>query len=211
MRAMFPTLLFLPFILVGCGGSPEIPLGEESSAGARPTHEARYAEDGQLIRPDNWREWIFVGMPVTPNALNGGQAILPEAQAVYVDPTSWEHWRETGTFREGTMFAVELTLLETEGAHEDGSTEQLIGRGFFQSDFAGLMFSVKDSERFAGQPGGWAYFSSRVGAMESEYPETMAALPVEACNACHATNGSEDWVFTQLYPVLKAAKPAGSD
>ncbi len=109
------------------------------------------------------------------------------------------------------MFAVELSLLMTDGAHEDGSTEQLIGRGFFQDGFSGLMFAIKDSDRFAGEPGGWAYFSSEFGDLEGGvYPETMAALPTEACNACHEANGADDWVFTQFYPVLRAERPNGS-
>lgn len=115
--------------------------------------------------------------------------------------------KETGTFRDGTMFAVELTLLMSEGAHEDGSTVQTVGRGFYQDDFSGLLFSIKDSARFSGEPGNWGYFSSEIGAGESDYPETMAALPTEACNGCHEANGAQDWVFTQLYPVLRAAKP----
>ena len=50
------------------------------------------------------------------------------------------------------MLAVELTLLMSEGVHEDGSTARVIGRGFFQDDFSGLLFAIKDSERFADEP-----------------------------------------------------------
>ncbi len=200
-------LLALLLALAGCNSTRDTATREKEPVAKEMTYQARYAENGQLVRPDNWREWIFVGMPVTPNALNGGRAVLPETQAVYVDPASWEHWKQTGTFRDGTMFAVELTLLMSEGAHEDGSTEQTIGRGFFQEDFSGLMFSIKDSERFSSEPGNWAYFTSEIGVRGSDYPETMAALPTEACNTCHQANGAQDWVFTQLYPVLRAAKP----
>ena len=208
MKRKLFGLLALPLVLTGCDRSEEMGTYEEETTSEVMTHEARYTEDGQLIRPEDWREWIFVGMPVTPNALNGGKAVLPETQAVYVDPASWEHWKETGTFRDGTMFAVELTLLMSEGAHEDGSTEQTVGRGFFQEDFSGLLFSVKNSQRFPDEPGNWAYFTSRIGAPASDYPETMPALPTDACNVCHEANGAEDWVFAQLYPVLRAAKPS---
>lgn len=207
MKTRLAGLLALPLALAGCDSTPDMATAEEETAAEEMTYQAGFTEDGQLIRPDDWREWIFVGMPVTPNALNGGHAVLPETQAVYIDRASWEYWKQTGTFRDGTMFAVELTLLMSEGAHEDGSTEQTIGRGFFQDEFSGLMFSVKDSERFPGEPGNWAYFSSEIGAGESGYPETMAALPTEACNACHEANGTQDWVFAQLYPVLRAAAP----
>ena len=50
------------------------------------------------------------------------------------------------------MLAVELTLLLSEGVHEDGSTTQVIARGFFRDDFSGLQFAIKDSERFADEP-----------------------------------------------------------
>jgi hypothetical protein len=179
--------------------------GEKATDVERVEDQAQYTDDGRLIRPDDWREWVFVGMPVTPNALNGGKAVLPEAQAVYIDRTSWSNWKETGTFRDGTMFAVELTMLKNEGAHEDGSTDQIIGRGYFQDGFSGLMFSIKDSVRYADEPGNWAYFTSSLGPSEDDYPETMVALPTEACNACHEANGADDWVFSQFYPVLTAA------
>jgi hypothetical protein len=205
------ALLTLSLALAGCDSGREMAANSEKAVVDEVTYEARFTEEGELIRPDNWREWIWVAMPVTPNALNGGKAILPEAQAVYLDPTSWKHWRKTGAFRDGTMFAVELTTLMSEGAHDDGSTSQTTGRGFFQDQFSGLQFAIKDQEQFADEPGNWAYFSSRIGAGESEYPETMAALPTEACNSCHATHGGQDWVFTQLYPVLRAAKSAGTD
>jgi hypothetical protein len=212
-KTLRAAMLTLPLVLVGCGERPEETADDDAKAvvAAAMTHEASYTADGELIRPHDWREWIFVGMPVTPDALNDGKAVLPEAQAVYIDPTSWKHWKETGTFREGAMFAVELTLLMTEGADEDGSTTQLTGRGFFQDDFSGLQFAIKDSERFANEPGNWAYFSTSIGARESDYPKTMAALPTKDCNSCHEANGGQDWVFTQLYPVLRAAKPAGND
>jgi hypothetical protein len=208
MRVFGLVMLALPIVMTGCGDREEMTgKDKEPATSASTIHSARYTDEGALIRPRNWREWIFVGMPVTPNALNGGKAILPEAQAVYIDPTSWSHWKETGTFRDGTMFAVELTLLKSEGAAVDGSTTEITGRGFFQDDFSGLQFAIKDSERFADEPGNWAYFSTNIGAKESEYPESMVALPTKSCNSCHQANGGQDWVFTQFYPALRSAKP----
>jgi hypothetical protein len=29
--------------------------------------------EGDLILPKNFEEWVYVGSPLTPNALNGGQ------------------------------------------------------------------------------------------------------------------------------------------
>lgn len=203
------VMMTLPFVIAGCNNHGDSPGGpdEGQNVVTESTHDAKFTEQGEFIRPQDWREWIFVGMPVTPNALNDGKAVLPEAQAVYIDPASWDHWKETGAFRDGTMFAVELTMLKSEMAHPDGSTTQLTGRGFFQEGFSGLQFAVKDSAQFPGEPGNWAYFSSRIGAEENDYPELMALLPTNACNSCHEENGGQDWVFTQFYPVLRSAKP----
>jgi hypothetical protein len=37
-----------------------------------------YLADGSLVLPKNWHGWVFVGAPLTPNALNGDEAIFPE-------------------------------------------------------------------------------------------------------------------------------------
>ena len=53
---------------------------------------------GELKLPENsmWRDWIFVGAPFTPNALNGGQANFPEYHYVYIEPGSYDIYRKTG-------------------------------------------------------------------------------------------------------------------
>ena len=82
-------------------------------------YEAQFTSDGKLIRPAGWREWVFVGSPVTPNSLNGGEAAFPEIHSVYIDPKSWAHGKETGKFREGTMFAKELSSIGATSATSD--------------------------------------------------------------------------------------------
>ena len=65
-------------------------------------------KDGQLERPTGFREWIYVGTPVTPNELNDGKAAFPEHHNVYIDPDSWAHYKRTGEFRDGTVLIKEL-------------------------------------------------------------------------------------------------------
>ena len=69
--------------------------------GAAPAAEPytlQYTADGELIRPPDgaWREWVYIGAIVTPNALNGGEAPFPEFHSVYVEPRTWEHYARTG-------------------------------------------------------------------------------------------------------------------
>ncbi len=103
------------------------------------------------------------------------------------------------------MIAKELAMVISEDAHEDGSTNQVSGRGFFMSELQGLEIALKDSARYPDEPGGWAYFS--FGHQPEPYAQSAAAFPTETCNACHDVNADEDWVFTQFYPVLRATSP----
>lgn len=167
---------------------------------------ARFRADGQVIRPEGYRSWMFVGTPLTPNALNNGEAPFPEFHHVYVEPSAYAAYQRTGRFPEGTQIVKELISVISTNANQDGSTVQVSGRGYFQGEFIGLELTVKDTQRFPNEPGGWAYFS--FGHHPEPYAATAAVLPTTECNACHQANAADDFVFTQFYPVLRAAKPA---
>ena len=134
------------------------------------SYEATFTANGDLIRPAGWREWIFIGSPLTPNNLNGGEAGFPEFHSVYIDPESWSLWKETGEFRDGTMIAKELTLV--------GATAATSGIGFFNGDLQGFEIAHKDSARYPQSTGGWAYYT--FGHKPEPYADSTAAqAPVE--------------------------------
>jgi hypothetical protein len=166
---------------------------------------ASFNDDGSVNQPENWREWVFVGAPLTPNALNGGAAAFPEFHNVYIEPSAYAAYSETGEFPEGTQIAKELTTVRDNNNAENGSSQEVSGVGYFEGEFAGLELTVKDSVRFKDEPGGWAYFS--FGHKAPPYEQTATAMPTDSCNACHAESAGDDFVFTQFYPVLRAAKP----
>lgn len=166
-------------------------------------HQAKFEPTGAVSMPQNWRQWVYVGSPLTPNALNGGEAAFPEFHNVYVEPAAYEHFMETGEWAEGTQIAKELVTVRQNDNAENGSTAEVSGVGYFQGEFAGLELTVKDSERFSAEPGGWAYFS--FGHKSPPYNATAEAFPTEACASCHEQNAATDLVFTQFYPVLRAA------
>lgn len=178
----------------------QITLAQDSSI-----NTASYKTGNEVIQPVGYREWVFVGSPLTPNALNDGKAPFPEFHNVYVEPSAYAHWQKTGTWAEGTQLAKELVLIYQNDNDEVGASSEVSGRGYQQGEFAGLELTVKDSKRFPDMPGGWAYFS--FGHKSPPYAETATAFPEESCNACHAGNAADDFVFTQFYPVLRAAKP----
>ena len=49
---------------------------------------AKFNSQGELIRPEGWREWVYIGTPLTPNSLNKPEAAFPEFHSVYIDPQS---------------------------------------------------------------------------------------------------------------------------
>ncbi len=172
---------------------------ESVQADSHEKYEASFNKDGELIRPAGWREWIFVGSPLTPNSLNGGTAPFPEFHSVYIDPESWAHYTKTGEFREGTMFAKELSLV--------GDTAATSGIGFFNGKMQGFEIAHKDSKRYSADTGGWAYYT--FGHHDEPYNNTAAAMPGASCAAWHTASAAEDMVFTQYYPILNEAKGAG--
>ena len=167
-----------------------------SSAGSHAMYEPKFNAAGEMIRPEGWREWVFVGTPLTPNSLNPPEAPFPEFHNVYIDPGSWAHYKKTGQFRDGTVFAKELVLV--------GDTAATSGKGFFMGEFAGFEIAYKSTKHFPNEPGNWAYFT--FGHKPEPYANTAAKQPVAACAACHIAAAAEDMVFTQYYPVVRAAK-----
>jgi len=167
-----------------------------AQAGDRVLPKPSFNAEGELIRPDfRFREWVYIGTPLTPNELNPPEAPFPEFHNVYIHPDDFDHWKNTGTFPDGTVIAKELVLV--------GSKQAVSGTGYFMGEFAGLEITIKDAKRFSDEPGNWAYFS-----FGHSYPlaDSAKPFPTEACNACHETSAADDFVFTQYYPVLRAAK-----
>lgn len=185
--------LLLSGLLVGQATSVTAGQHDGHHEHARTTY-AHFNKDGELLTPRNYREWIFVGSPVTPKDMNDGNPAFPEFHNVYIDPTSWAHWKKTGQFRDGTIIVKELVSV--------GTKESASGHGYFQGEFLGIAATVKDSKRFTDRPNHWAYFG-----FESYESKSAAPQADESCNACHKANAAEDNVFTQHYPVLRAGKP----
>src|SRR5262249_38285019 len=158
-----------------------------------------FTPDGKLKRPVGYRQWVYVGTPLTPNDLNGGEAAFPEFHAVYIDPESFAHYQKTGEFRDGTVMIKELISV--------GAKEATSGKGYFMGEFRGLETSIKDSKRFKDEPDSWAYFSfGHKYPLKAEATKQNAA----ACNACHQTSAVKDDVFSRSSPVWGAAAPSAN-
>jgi len=145
----------------------------------------RFEGKDTLLRPQGYREWVFVGssLGLRYDPGNRGQNLYHN---VYINPTAYREFARTGKFPEGTMLVLELA--SSAEKNEPGL------KGSYQERFVALEATVKDKSRLAD---GWAYFS-----FDSD-PARARPFPRERCFECHNAHAATDNVFTQFYPVLR--------
>jgi len=158
----------------------------------------QYTAEGQLVRPNNYREWVYVssglGMTYGPLA-DAARDANPMFDNVFVNPSAYRAFMATGKWPDQTIFVLEVRSSESKASINNG--------GRFESSLVGIEAEVKDEKRF---PGKWAFFGFGVSAS----PAGM--LPTNAqCYSCHRTNGAVDNTFVQFYPtLLEVAKNKGT-
>lgn len=153
---------------------------------------AKFAGDGRLQRPVNYRNWRFVtaglGMSYGPAAQAAAMTGHVMFDNVFVQPAAYDAFVRDGVWPEGTMFVLELRGSLTKRTPNNG--------GHFQDDLHGIEVSVKDSSRFKGR---WAYFEFGMRS-QSESPQGESN-----CFACHQQHAAVDMTFVQFYPTLQKA------
>jgi len=164
------------------------------------TDEPKYSAAGQLLRPDNYRQWVWLssglGMAYGPAAA-GTDSQDPPFDNVFVTPSAYRSFLQTGQWPDKTMF-----VLEVRSSVQKGSINQ---RGHFQGDILHTEVHVKDEKRF---PRKWAFFGFGSTADKKEgtpFPETAD------CFTCHEKSGALDTTFAQFYPTVReVAKQKGT-
>ncbi len=140
------------------------------------------------MRPEGYREWVFVGASLGLGY--GAHADGPQLfHNVYLQRAAYDEFRRGRGFPDGTVLVLELFQPETRAIPAR--------HGSFEGERVALEAAVKDTKRF---DGGWAYFSFEDGNAGS-----ARAFPRASCAACHREHAATDNVFTQFYPVLRAA------
>ena len=185
-------------VLAAAAFAQSAPSPENADPLVRSRQLPEYTASGALKLPKNWREWIWVGEPTTPNVLNGGKANFPEYHNVYIEPGSYAIYKKTGVFPEGTMFFKELQLISKPAENPDETRTEPSGRGYFPGDFNGADVTVKDTKRFAATDG-WGYFN-----FHHYEPKALTATvqPKSECAFCHIASAKRDDVWTQFYRIL---------
>jgi hypothetical protein len=161
--------------------------------------DPRFTSDGQLMRPDNYREWIYLssGLGMTYGSVQTvvNAAIGDRFDNVFVTPQAYKAFLQTGRWPDKTMFILEVRSSATKGSINRG--------GRYQEDVVGVEAHVKDEARFTNK---WAFFDLGTSARSAKPLATNSD-----CQACHAKSGAVDDTFVQFYPtLLPVAKARGT-
>lgn len=148
----------------------------------------QFTKDNELVRPKDYREWIYLSSGLGMNYNSSAMDMEPAFDNVFVQPAAYRAFLESGKWPDKTIF-----VLENRSAKQHGSINK---SGHFQAELTGVEAAVKDESRF---PEKWAYFG--FGGPPSLH-ETAKAFPANACHSCHSKNGAVENTFVQFYPTL---------
>jgi hypothetical protein len=199
-----PRYVALIVLGIGVVAAGWLDLDVKYAAAQNSTPTAVFDSQGRLKMPTDYREWVFVGAPLTPNGLNNGSANFPEYHDVYIQKKNVDAYLKNGVFPEGTVIIKELTRV-LNPSFPDGSTTEPSGRGFFNGEFNGIDCTVKDSKKFAAT-NGWGFFT--FGHHPEPYDGYAAEAPATQCASCHQANVAKtDMTWIQFYPMLLKKEP----
>jgi len=156
----------------------------------RNLRDPEFTENSQLVRPRNYREWIYVssGLGMSYTQATRTDDHHPSFDNVFVEPSAYRFFQSTGRWPDKTIFVLEVRSSSSHGSINTA--------GSFQDALVGVEAEVKDESRF---PEKWAYFSFNGNG---RLKDAANALPKDSCFSCHHTNGAVENTFTQFYPTL---------
>ena len=197
-RARFPlicSLAIFAFLIVVTSRDFVAAQPRQATTAASLDVMPRYDTNRDLVLPDDYRRWVLVGSSLGLSYAEGGQGGHQMFNTTLMEPGAYRHFVETGTFREGTMFAL---LFQGIGTNATPARQ-----GQFATDVHMIEMAVKDSKRV---PESWAYYGFG-GPMMGGVRSTAAPQPKASCFNCHSEHAAQDNVFTQFYGLLNEAAP----
>jgi Cytochrome P460 len=192
------------------------PAGEQAgqqSESQRPAATAapQYSAAGELLLPEDFANWIFVGSNLgleyrSDDAPADPQDSKSEAEAaealhkanfhnVYINPEAYAEYCRTGTFPEKTVLVLDIYRAER------GQPGSVVSQGLFPGTRKEIAVAVKNSQRPDGSKTNWAYYDFPIGQRSAK------AFPDKACYDCHLKHADRDNVWVQFYPILRDRTP----
>jgi hypothetical protein len=153
-----------------------------------PDDGPRYTNGTNLVRPADYREWPFLGagLGMTYDSPGDSQA-APSFTNVFVNPSSYRGFMESGVWPNGTVFVLEIRGSGTDAPPNAG--------GWFQTELQELEAEVKDS-RF---PDGWAFFNFGPGGSLQSEAAPLEGESAAGCVDCHTNKTAVERTFVQFY------------
>lgn len=179
-------------------------------AQSQSSDEPRYAPDGDLLLPNGFDTWVFVGsnlgLSYTPQAAAAASAPPPRAPRqqfhnVFISKAAYDYFSANGRFPERTVLAMQVF----EAA--DKEPRGVLASGVFNGRRVGLEVAVKNSSRPDGRATPWAYYNFTDPSDSSKVLASATAFPDESCANCHQRHASVDNVWVQFYPALRDRRP----
>jgi hypothetical protein len=144
----------------------------------------RFNAKGEMLFPEHYREWVWLssGLGMSYSA-EGAENPNPKFDNVFVSPTAYRTFMDTGTWPNGSVF-----MLEIRGSRHQGSINQA---GHYQGELLDVEAHVKKAD------GVWAFY----GFGSGNKPARVIASDA-SCYSCHQQHGAVDTTFVQFYPTL---------
>ncbi len=166
----------------------------------------RYAPNGDLLAPDGFETWVFVGSNLglaykqnlpAMTALEAKRADVPQFHNVYINKEAYDRFVATGEF------PIPTILVMQKFAAADKEPRGIVSAGVFNGDQVGLEVAVKNLPRPDGSTTAWAYYDLTDPTDPSKVRASASAFPDDMCESCHKQHASRDDVWVQFYPTLR--------
>jgi hypothetical protein len=193
------SILSCIVIFVACLVLLAVAPGEKALDDKPRSPRPQYDDKGQLLRPTDYREWMFLsaGFGMNYSPAPGSHEMFTN---VFVQRWAYDEFAKSGKWPEQSMFVI-----DDRDAASKGSINKT---GHFQTDLMGLAVEVKDSKR---NPETWAYYGFAADG-ESADGKAAGGMPKgNPCWTCHEAHAAVEHTFVQFYPTLKVvAKKFGT-
>ena len=190
------SVLFCVLILVaGLAWLAAAPVPDTKEKSPKP----QYDEKGQLMRPADYREWIFLsaGFGMNYSPAPGSHEMFTN---VFVQRWAYDEFVKSGKWPELSIFVI-----DERDAASKGSINKV---GHFQTDLTGLVVEVKDSVH---NPDKWAYYAFQADGSTADGKAAGSMPKGNPCWSCHEDHAAVEHTFVQFYPTLKpVAKKFGT-
>lgn len=193
------------------GATASLGSGRRDEPPARPPSVVRYDSNGELLRPEGYRSWVFVGADLGLDYSQRNDQALDYPKRndekaddqrpfhnVYVDRAAYEHYahrRIPGQDHAGAR-AIRSA---PKGAAERGDSGAVRGKPRCARGRG------EGSPASGRVQGAWAYydFTGQPGPKGRDLRQSAKAKPDGSCYDCHKQHADVDNVWVQFYPTLR--------